>query len=283
MSLLTKRLTKGHIWQRIGIERIAEPLHLNIASTLVAIFGSFRAKVAFDLVVRHPLAFGLLQAADWARECGVGKITALELGVASGAGLLNMCDIAAKVTKATGVRFDIAGFDTGKGMPQPKDFRDHPEFYGPGDFPMENREALQKRLPDNASIAFGEVSDTVKPFLERCATIGFISVDLDYYHSTVEALELLDGTPEKYLPWVVMYFDDVEFDRHNPFCGELAAIEEFNRGHADRKIAKFNLLRQRRIFQRATWLDHMYIAHIFDHAFRMRERNQKAVLDNPFI
>lgn len=283
MPLLINRLTKSHIWRRIGIERIGEPVHFNIASALVALFGTFRARVAFDLVMRHPLAFGLLQAADWATECGISQITAIELGVANGAGLMNMCTIAAKVSKVTGVRFDIVGFDTGKGMPPPKDFRDHPEFYGHGDFPMENRAALQNRLPENATIVIGEVADTIRPFLEGCATIGFISVDLDYYHSTLEALQLLDAPPDKYLPWVVMYFDDVEYDRHNPFCGELAAIEEFNNGHSTRKIAKFNLLRQRRIFQRATWIEHMYIAHVFDHAFRSRERKQKRVLDNPFF
>jgi hypothetical protein len=249
----------------------------------VAVFGSFRARVAFDLVRRRPLAFGLLQAADWARECGVTKITAIELGVANGAGMVNMSGIAARITEVTGVSFDIVGFDTGTGMPPPKDFRDHPEFYGTGDFPMENREVLQKRLPSNAKIVIGEVSETIKPFLENCTTIGFVSVDLDYYHSTVEALKLLDAAPDKYLPWVVMYFDDVEYDRHNPFCGELAAIEDFNRRHIDRKIAKFNFLRQRRVFQRASWIDHMYIAHIFGHTFRSEKQRQKAVLDNPFL
>lgn len=283
MTLLINRLTKGHIWHRIGIERIAEPVHLNLLSVLVALFGTFRARVAFDLVLRHPLAFGLLQAADWANECGVDKITAIELGVANGAGLVNMCSIAARVTKVTGVSFDIVGFDSGKGMPPPKDFRDHPEFYGPGDFPMENRKALQERLPTNAKIVIGDVSDTIKPFLEDCAPIGFISVDLDYYHSTVEALQLLNAAPNKYLPWVVMYFDDVEYDRHNPFCGELAAIDDFNKAYSDRKISKFNVLRQRRVFQRATWIEHMYIAHIFDHPFRSRVRGQLVVLDNPFL
>jgi hypothetical protein len=277
MRLPIERLTNGHI------ERIAEPVHLNIASAFVAAFGSFRAKVTFDLVRRRPLAFGLLQAADWARECSVSKITAIELGVANGAGIVNMCSLAAKITQVTGVSFDIVGFDTGTGMPPPKDFRDHPEFYGTGDFPMENRDVLQKRLPANAKIVIGDVSETIKPFLKDCTTIGFVSVDVDYYHSTVEALKLLDAAPEKYLPWVVMYFDDVEYDRHNPFCGELAAIEDFNIGHADRKIAKFNFLRQRRIFQRASWIDHMYIAHIFGHNFRSGKRRQQAVLDNPFL
>src|ERR1700719_2122671 len=258
MSQLIKKLTKRQFWRHFGIERIPEPLHLNIASALIAVLGSFRAKVAFDLVSRRPIAFGLLQAADWARECGIGQITAIELGVANGAGLVNMCNIAAKVTQVTGVQFDIVGFDSGKGMPPPRDYRDHPEFYGTGDFPMENRESLQKRLPANASIVIGNVADTVRSFLQSCAAIGFVSVDLDYYYSTVEGLKLLEAVPEKYLPWVVMYFDDVAYDRHNPFCGELAAIEGFNVAHSNRKIAKFNVLRQRRVFQRATWIDHMY-------------------------
>src|SRR5271166_470945 len=164
MSILAKRLTKSHIWRRIGIERIAEPIHLNFASALVAAFGSFRARVAFDLVVRQHLAFGLLKAADWARECGISRICAIELGVANGAGLVNMCQIAAKVTQVTGVAFDIVGFDSGMGMPEPRDFRDHPEFYGTGDFPMQDREFLLRRLPKNATIEFGDVSETVGPF-----------------------------------------------------------------------------------------------------------------------
>ena len=279
MSSFIEKLTKAHIWR----ERIAEPLHLNVASMLVGMFGSFRAKVAFDLVARRPLAFGLLRAADWARECGINKIVAVEFGVANGAGLVNMCRIAAKVTEVTGVSFEIVGFDTGKGMPKPRDYRDHPEFYGTGDFPMESREELLKRLPANASIVFGDVSETVKPFLERCSTIGFVSVDVDYYYSAVEALALLGGNPNKYLPWIVMYFDDVEFDRHNRYCGELAAIQEFNSMHSHRKITEFNFLRQHRVLQRAAWIGHIYIAHVFDHDFRMQERTQKAVLNNPFL
>jgi hypothetical protein len=225
----------------------------------------------------------LLQAADWANECGVNRVTAIEFGVANGAGLVNMCRIAARVTKVTGVKFDIAGFDSGTGMPPPKDYRDHPEFYGRGDFPMENPEALQRKLSPNAKIFIGELARTIEPFLQNCGTIGFISVDVDYYHSTLHALKVLDASAEKYLPWVVMYFDDVEYDRHNRFCGELAAIEDFNEEHNGRKIAKFNSLRQHRVFQRATWIEHMYIAHIFDHPSRWQQRSQNAVIDNPFM
>jgi hypothetical protein len=52
---------------------------------------------------------------------------AAEFGVANGAGLLNMCEIAARVTRETGVGFRIVGFDAGTGLPQPIDYRDHPE------------------------------------------------------------------------------------------------------------------------------------------------------------
>ena len=48
---------------------------------------------------------------------GLESITAIEFGVAAGAGLLNICEIAKNLTKETGVKFKIYGFDTGAGMP----------------------------------------------------------------------------------------------------------------------------------------------------------------------
>ena len=120
-SFFLSKLTKPYILKRIFIERLTEPLHLNLISLAVAIAGSTRAKIAFDLITRQHLAFGLLQVADDAREHGIKKVTAVEFGVASGAGLFNMCDIAKRVPTATGVEFAIAGFDSGKGMPPARD------------------------------------------------------------------------------------------------------------------------------------------------------------------
>ena len=79
-----------------------------------------------------------------------------------------------------------------------------------------------------------------------------------------------------------MYFDDLEYDRHSHSSGELAAIDDFSREHSKRKIAKFNVLRQRSVFQRATWIEHIYIVQFFDHPFRSQQR-RKAVLDSPFF
>ena len=64
MGLLVSLLKRRDIIERIVIERLTEPLHLNVFSALVAVFGSTRAKIKFDLLVRQQHAFGLLHAAD---------------------------------------------------------------------------------------------------------------------------------------------------------------------------------------------------------------------------
>jgi len=77
-------------------ERLSEPLHLNILSLFVAAVGTFEAKVYFDLIIRQHNAFCLLQAARFAKTCGYKSYTAIEFGVANGAGLMNMAEIAAE-------------------------------------------------------------------------------------------------------------------------------------------------------------------------------------------
>ena len=74
--------------------------------------------------------------------------------------------------------------------------------------------------------------------------------------------------PESYLPQVVVYVDDLEFMSHNSWCGEMAAIHEFNEQEEFRKIEKHAFLRGFRIFKNARWIDHMYQAHILDHPIR---------------
>ncbi|MFO1074186.1 MAG: hypothetical protein U1E17_16195 [Geminicoccaceae bacterium] len=120
-------------------DRLAEPIHLNLISIFVQLFGSFRAKVAFDLVERRRYAFALLKAADYAKAQGIKKIYALEFGIAAGAGLVNLAWLAKHITKDTGVEIGIVGFDTGTGMPRPLDYRDYPEEFIEGDFPCPTR------------------------------------------------------------------------------------------------------------------------------------------------
>src|SRR6476659_913397 len=93
--LLRSLLSRRDVWRRAAVDRLAETLHLNVISLGVALFGGLRSKVAFDLLVRQQHAYGLLKAADEARARGIGRLTVVELGVAAGAGLLNLCTLSA--------------------------------------------------------------------------------------------------------------------------------------------------------------------------------------------
>lgn len=281
---LSQRLRKISVWKRILRERLSEPLHLNFVSVGAALFGSFRTKVDFDLVFRLHHAFSLLKAADWAKKYGIPRLTAVEFGVANGAGLLNMCEVGSRVTEATGIQFDFVGFDGGTGLPPPRDYRDHPEYYNRGDYPMQSPDGLISALPKNARLLLGNIRESVSGFVPS-SPIGFVSIDVDYYHSAVDALRLLEGAPEMYLPWVIIYLDDVDFEGHNQYSGELLAVHEFTARHPSRPITPYNTLRSRRLFQRALWVDHMYMAHIFDHPIREHALHQvgQTVLDNPYL
>ncbi|HKD23686.1 MAG TPA: hypothetical protein VKB71_16840 [Rhizomicrobium sp.] len=267
---LLSRLTRASRRSRLVTERLTEPLHLNIASLFVAAFGSFRAKVNHDLIVRQQFAFSILHAADKARELGIKCLTIAEFGVANGAGLHNMCKIAGSVTRATGVEFEVFGFDTGKGLPPAIDYRDHPEIFQENDFPMDV-ERLKATLPSFAELVIGNVADTVPAFLSRLtpnAPLAFVSMDLDYYSSTKPALEIFTGKAENYAPAVLLYLDDTVIETANPWCGELLAVNEFNEEHATRKIAPFPMLRARRLFKNTRWIDQIHLVHVLDHPAR---------------
>src|SRR5579884_2319570 len=101
-------------------DRFSEPLHLSVMALIAGMFGSTRVKVAFDAFPRRAYAFGILAAADKAKDIGVDRIAAIEFGVANGAGLFAMSNLAARMEKLTGVKIDVIGFDTGQGMPAPR-------------------------------------------------------------------------------------------------------------------------------------------------------------------
>lgn len=287
-SYVIRRAFSDGKYRKIFVERLTEPLHLNLIALGVALFGSYRAKVAFDLMVRQQYAFPILFAAEEAKKRGLSRITILEFGVAAGAGLLNMCDLARRTEAATGVAIDVVGFDTGAGMPPAIDYRDMPEYFQEGDFPMDF-EALRRALPGRCRLVIGDAETTIPAFLASIpneAPIGFVSVDVDYYSSAVKVLTVLDGRPEQYLPLVPVYLDDVSMDGANPWNGELLAVSEFNADHPLRKIAPFNVLRSKRVFKNAGWIDRMFAAHIHDHPARTpatAKRAQQAYIPNEYL
>jgi hypothetical protein len=249
--------------------------------------GSFRERVTFDLVARAQHAFGLLAAADVAAFAGEREFVAIEFGVAEGAGLLNLVEVAAAVSAETGIRIRLVGFDTGQGMPDPIDARDHPEIWSGGDFAMPDPDALRARLPANAELVLGQVRDTVPAFTAELhdSPIGFVSFDLDYYSSTRDALTLFDAPSTSMLPVVVTYFDDVIGGPRrlgslfrNEAAGPLLAIREFNDAHTHRLIDTIRILRHRRPLDRELWLDRMYALHVLDHPARSVASSERAAM-----
>ena len=97
MSFLLKKMRQSGTWKRIFLERLTEPMHLNIISIFILIFGSFRLKTYFDIPIRQHNAFALMQAADYAIDKGVEEVTIVEFGVAAGAGLVNLYEISERV------------------------------------------------------------------------------------------------------------------------------------------------------------------------------------------
>lgn len=282
-----KKLTEKRVLRKVAVERLTEPLHLNLAAAGVAAFGSFRSKVAFDLVVRPQYAYGLLAAADLAKRYGVRSITAVEFGVATGAGLMNLSKIAQKVEATTGVAVQVVGFDTGAGMPPARDWRDHPDLYQSGDFPM-NEAALRSALPASTQLVIGELNETVPDFLTDLtpdAPLGFAAIDVDYYYSAVDALALLEGKADQYLPTTVLYFDDIALQAHNSAGGQLRAIGQFNETWEQRQIEPWHFLRHTRVFQRPGWIDQVYQLHVMDHQLRsdVSPTQRSRRIDNPYL
>lgn len=66
-----------------------------------------------------------------------------------------MCRRSKKLTKVTGVEFKIYGFDTGAGMSEPKSFKDHPELYKVGDYPMD---LANLKLNNNVELIIGDLN-----------------------------------------------------------------------------------------------------------------------------
>ncbi len=244
----------------------------------VAANGSFRDKVRYDLIDRPNYACGLLIAADIARFCGYKTITAVEFGVAEGQGLLNMCQLAEMIIQETGVAFRIIGFDTGEGLPDLEDHRDHPEIWSSGDFGHEKREELESQLSDNAHIVWGDIRHTLARALNTIspdAPVGFVANDLDLYSSTYASFELFEGDARKLMPVVISYFDDTLGDPsrigslfRNRWCGQLAAIDDFNCKQEHRKIDRLRTLKARRPLDKELWLEQMYGIHVLDHPMR---------------
>jgi hypothetical protein len=78
--------------------------------------GSYPARLYAGAVNRPWYGMCLYQAAEEAKALGYKAITAIEMGVAGGNGLLCMCDHRDEIRKVLGIDIEVKGFDSGVGL-----------------------------------------------------------------------------------------------------------------------------------------------------------------------
>jgi hypothetical protein len=202
-------------------------------------------------------------------------VSVIEFGVGEGYGLLLMQEYARAIERESGVHVHVYGFDGGRGIPKGTgDYRDHPDVWMPGDYPMDEP-VLRRKLRPQTQLVIGDVTDTVKT-QAVAAPIGFIAFDLDLYSSTSAALQILVRPGQQLLRRVALYFDDIDDVYNHEWAGELLAIREFNERWPSIKIDHWRGLSVNRPFPNAMWLPRMYVAHDLDAISRVKLSREPA-------
>lgn len=227
---------------------------------------NFERQILRNRIYRSNYAYCCYHAAILASKLGYKKMSVIEFGCAGGAGLIALEVICEKVSGLTGVEIEIYGFDTGEGLPEPKDYRDLPYHWQKGFFKME-KDTLEPKLK-KSKIIYGDVEDTIHTFIEKYnpAVIGCVFHDFDFYSSTKAAFQLFTRDESNFLPRSFHYFDDIiggEIELFNSWTGERLAINEFNDENVSRKFDSCHHL----ITKQATqiWYHQIRILHMFEH------------------
>ena len=229
-------------------------------------FGSYGSRLRIGAVDLPHYGYCLYNGALLAKKLGYSGISVLEFGVAGGRGLLNLEYHAKHIRKLLSINIDIYGFDTGKGLPEPLDYRDLPYHWRKSYYKMDVQK-LQEKLK-TAKLVLGDVRETAETFLKEYNPhpIGAILFDLDFYSSTAAALRIFEGDEKYFLPRLFCYFDDVtgsEIELYNDYTGTRLAINEFNHTHKKKKLAKaYHLLNQKAVDY---WYHKIWIFHNFQH------------------
>jgi hypothetical protein len=228
--------------------------------------GDYATRLEYDVLPRPNYAYCVYQAARLAQRLGHSRISVLEFGVAGGNGLVALEDHADQVGRELGMEIEVYGFDTGAGLPPPVDYRDLPYHWQAGFFKMD-RAALESRLR-RAKVVYGDIRQTVHDFVSKYnpAPVAAVMHDMDYHSSTAAGLSLFDNDPAAFLPRVYCYFDDIigsEVELYNDYTGQRLAIEEFNRDHPTKKVARnYHLVTREHV---KTWYHQIFIYHDFEH------------------
>ena len=240
------------------------PIRLLVKALYSVLPVSASTRALWDVSERPNYLSGMLLAAQQAREQGVGEISVIEFGVAGGNGLVALQEEAAAVERETGILIRVFGFDNGLGgLPELiGDHRDHPDAWSQGDYPMDETR-LRSRLTSRTKLIIGNVRDTVPAFVRdgSAPPVGFVSIDVDLYSSTMEALQIFSLPGKKVLLRTFIYLDDIELIFCHRFAGELLAIDHFNKMNNTIKIDRLRGFNKNRPFPEKVYLKMMYVAH----------------------
>ena len=110
---------------REKLQRLKKYLQRKIIAKLVP----YETAIRRDYLERSHYAYCCLHSALLAKKLGIKEISAIEFGVAKGNGLLALEKICSDVTQITGIKFQIYEFDTGKGLLEPKSYKDLPLLF----------------------------------------------------------------------------------------------------------------------------------------------------------
>ena len=244
------------------------PLRTLVVRKLLTEFpvGSFAERVRVSGFARPAYAFTLFHAAQEGKALGHKAITAIEVGVAGGIGLLFLCQYRDEIEKEVGIKIHLLGLDAGSGLPPSTDPRDLLYCWPTGSFQMDLPK-LEARLAGRARVIIGNVKQTAKELvIPADAPVAAIFYDLDFYSSTRDAFALFDK--EELLPRVWCYFDDVTGAPSNSYTdsiGVRAAIKDWN---AERSPMESHLSKAYTFYfdEPEQWHEQMYLYHRVDHA-----------------
>ncbi len=180
----------------------------------------------------------MLEICREAKKLGLNEISVLELGVASGNGIISLENYKKKIEKFLDIKITIFGFCSSDGLPASDLKEDIKYLWKDGQFKT-NKETLKKEI--NCKIFYGDIKDTVNDFLlTNPKNISVIFFDMDYYSSTKKFLDQIDSLKDVLSPRVLLYFDDLYFDYNiTEFNGEMLAINEFNYKNKNFKIGSY--------------------------------------------
>jgi hypothetical protein len=145
-------------------------------------------------------------------------------------------------------KYHMLGFDSFEGLPEKEDQKDNHCMWEKGKFSHDLSD-VRKRIARQGIDLRKRTVHFIKGFFKETLTPelrqklqkwppSIVTIDVDYYSSTKEALEWLrpilsSGT--------LFYFDDIWCFHGNPRYGELAAINEFNKSE-EGQLTQYPLL-----------------------------------------